>query len=116
MTRKTPLRSKSSLKRSGWLRGASSKRSKEYSQYNKVKRAYLALHPKCERCKANASHDIHHKAGRVGRYLCDYSLFAALCRKCHDEIHSNAKEARKQGWIIDTLHLYRGQDMADSSA
>jgi 5-methylcytosine-specific restriction endonuclease McrA len=116
MTRKTPLRSNNSLKRSGWLRGASKKRSKEYGQYNKVKNAYLALHPKCERCKNKASHDIHHKAGRNGQWLTRYEYFAALCRQCHDWIHSNGKEARKQGWVIDVLHLYRGLDKVDSSA
>jgi hypothetical protein len=111
MTRKTPLRSKTplkrsnGLKRSGRLRYASPKRQSEYKEYAKVKKAYLALHPMCEKCKKAKSQDIHHKAGRVGRYLCDYSLFAALCRACHDFIHQNGREARKQGWIIDTIHV-----------
>ena len=104
MTRKTPLRSKTPLKRSGRLRYASPKRQSEYKEYAKVKKAYLALHPMCEKCKKSKSQDIHHKAGRVGRYLCDYSLFAALCRGCHDWCHQNGREARKQGWIIDTFH------------
>jgi 4-alpha-glucanotransferase len=108
MTRKTPLRSKTPLKRSRGLRNASPKRQREYKEYAKVKKAYLALHPICERCKKAKSQDIHHKAGRNGRYLCEYSLFAALCRTCHDEVHANGKEARKQGWIIDTIH--RRQD------
>jgi hypothetical protein len=101
MTRKTPLRSKTPLKRSngfkrsGRLRYASPKRQSEYK----------ALHPMCEKCKKAKSQDIHHKAGRVGRYLCDYSLFAALCRACHYFLHANGREARKQGWIIDTIHV-----------
>jgi len=111
MTRKTPLRSKTplkrsnGLKRSGRLRYASPKRQSEYKEYAKVKKAYLALHPMCEKCKKAKSQDIHHRAGRAGRYLCDYSLFAALCRACHDFIHQNGREARKQGWIIDTVHV-----------
>jgi hypothetical protein len=111
MTRKTPLRSNNSLKRSqglkrgGRLRCASPKRQREYREYARVKKAYLALHPVCEKCKKAKSQDIHHKAGRVGRYLCDYSLFAALCRACHDWCHANGREARKQGWIIDTIHV-----------
>jgi hypothetical protein len=110
MTRKTPLRSKTPLKRSqglkrgGRLRNATPKRQSEYKEYAKVKQAYLALHPICEKCKKAKSQDIHHKAGRVGRYLCEYSLFAALCRACHDFCHANGREARKQGWIIDTFH------------
>ncbi len=105
MTRKTPLRSKTPLKRSGRLRNASPKRQNEYKKYAKVKKAYLALHPVCERCKKAKSQDIHHKAGRTGRWLCDYSLFAALCRVCHDAVHANGRESRKQGWIIDTFHV-----------
>jgi hypothetical protein len=110
MTRKTPLRSKTPLKRSqglkrgGRLRNASPKRQGEYKEYAKVKQAYLALHPICERCKKTKSQDIHHKAGRVGQWLCRYEFFAAVCRSCHDAIHENGVAARKQGWIIDTFH------------
>jgi hypothetical protein len=110
MTRKTPLRSKTPLKRSkglkrgGRLRNASPKRQREYKEYAKVKKAYLALHPVCEKCKKAKSQDIHHKAGRVGQWLCRYEYFAAVCRGCHDAIHENGVLARKQGWIIDTIH------------
>jgi len=110
MTRKTPLRSKTPLKRSGRLRNASPKRQREYKEYAKAKKAYLILHPVCEKCRKNKSQDIHHKAGRYGKFLCDYSLFAALCRLCHNEIHANGKEARKQGWIIDTFHVPQDLD------
>ncbi len=104
-TRKTPLRSKTPLKRSGGLRGASPKRAKQYREYDKVKKAYLALHPQCERCKNKKATDIHHKAGRVGEWLCKYEFFAALCRECHDFVHVNGKESRMLGWIIDTVHV-----------
>ena len=86
LTRYTPLRSKTPLKRlkglnrGGRLRNASSKRQREYKEYAKAKKAYLALHPQCERCKNKKSEDIHHKAGRVGQWLCRYEFFAALCR------------------------------------
>lgn len=108
MTRKTPLRSKTPLKRSqglkrgGRLRNASPKRQREYKEYAKAKKAYLALHPTCERCKNKKSEDIHHKAGRVGQWLCRYDHFAALCRECHDFCHQNPKEARRTGWIVDS--------------
>ena len=108
MTRKTPLRSKTPLKRSqglkrgGRLRNASPKRQREYKEYGKAKKAYLALHPNCERCKNKKSEDIHHKAGRVGHWLCRYEFFAALCRQCHNWCHANGKEARRLGWIIDS--------------
>lgn len=110
MTRKTPLRSKTPLKRGGRLRNASAKRQSEYKEYAKAKKAYLALHPNCERCKNKKSNDIHHKAGRVGKWLCRYEYFAAVCRQCHNEIHENGGLARKQGWIIDTFRVPQDPD------
>jgi hypothetical protein len=112
MTRKTPLRSKTPLKRGNWLRGASKKRQREYNQYAKEKKAYLALHPICERCKTKKATDLHHKAGRVGQWLCRYEYFAALCRLCHDWLHANGRDARKAGWIIDAHKI----GLADSSS
>jgi hypothetical protein len=100
-TNSTLKRSNKPLKRNGRLRAASPKRAKQYNEYSKVKNAYLSLHPQCERCKNKASHDIHHKAGRSGQWLCRYDHFAALCRQCHDWIHANGKEARRLGWIVD---------------
>lgn len=72
----------------------------------------MALHPQCERCKTKKATDLHHKAGRVGQWLCRYEYFAALCRQCHDGIHENAILARKQGWIIDSHKI----DLVDNSA
>lgn len=122
MTRKTPLRSKTplkrsqGLKRSGRLRNASPKRQREYKEYAKAKKAYLALHPTCERCKNKKSEDIHHKAGRVGQWLCRYDHFAALCRGCHDWVHQNGKEARRLGWIIDIVHVLPHREAEPSEA
>jgi len=111
MTRKTPLRSKSPLKRR--LRAASPKRQSEYNQYAKEKKAYMALHPLCERCKTKKATDLHHKAGRVGQWLCRYEYFAALCRECHDFCHRNPKEARSAGWIVDTHKIiFQEEDQA----
>lgn len=67
----------------------------------------MALHPQCERCKTKKATDLHHKAGRVGQWLCRYEYFAALCRQCHDFIHNNPKEGRKNGWIIDVHTIDR---------
>lgn len=89
-------------KRSGRLRAASPKRQREYTQYAKERKAYLSLHPKCERCKKQKATQIHHKAGRTGKWLCRYEYFAAVCHHCHEWIHANGREARKLGWIIDS--------------
>lgn len=117
LKRYTPLKSGGNqLKRSGRLRNASSKRQREYKEYSKAKKAYLALHPKCERCKNKKSDDIHHKAGRVGQWLCRYEYFAAVCRQCHNEIHENGVLARKQGWIIDTFRIPQDHALEVSDA
>lgn len=99
-------------KRSGRLKPASTKRQREYRQYAKEKKAYLALHPQCERCKNKKATQIHHKAGRVGRWLCRYEYFAAVCYPCHEWIHTNGKESRKLGWIMDSHKI----DLVDNSA
>ena len=104
------------MKRGGRLRNASPKRQSEYKEYGKVKKAYLALHPICERCKKAKSQDIHHKAGRTGQWLCRYEFFAAVCRLCHEEIHANGVASRKQGWIIDTFHALQDPDPQSSEA
>jgi hypothetical protein len=57
----------------------------------------------CERCgRTPGEHeplDPHHPEGRRGHRMLIVKL---VCRKCHDEIHANAKQARKDGWIIDS--------------
>lgn len=112
--KRSPLKRFTPLKRGGRLRNASTKRQAEYSNYGKVKKAYMALHPQCERCKTKKATDIHHKAGRVGQWLCRYEYFAALCRECHDFCHQNANLARKHGWIIDTFHLPQYREDAEA--
>lgn len=103
---------RSPLKRGNRLRQASPKRQSEYKQYTQVRNAYLIINPVCQRCKKAKATDIHHKAGRVGKWLCLDKYFAALCRSCHDEIHSDPKAARKQSWIIDTFHALPSLDKA----
>jgi hypothetical protein len=121
MTRKTPLRSKTplkrsnGLKRSGRLRYASPKRQREYKEYANVRKAYLALHPICERCKKSKATEVHHKAQRHGSLLNRYDLFAALCAGCHRWVHENGKEARRLGWIIDTTHVLQDPDQGDQA-
>ena len=116
LTRKTPLRSKTPLKRGGRLRNASPKRQREYKEYAQIRKAYLALHPICERCKKHRASEIHHKAQRHGSLLNRYDLFAALCHGCHFWIHENGKEARRQGWIIDTFHVLPNPEASESQS
>lgn len=112
MTRKTPLRSKKPLKRTDKrlkrnrrLRPTATKRKKECQAYTKIRAVYLERHPVCERCKKAKSQEIHHKAGRYCKLLCDYRMFAAICRECHEWIHANGRQARADGWIYDKAHV-----------
>lgn len=113
--KRSPLKRRTPLKSKGRLRNASTKRQREYKEYTQVRNTYLTLHPICERCKKSKATDIHHKAGRVGKWLCRHEFFAATCRPCHDEIHANPTAARQQGWIIDTFHALLDPDQADKA-
>jgi hypothetical protein len=113
--KRSPLKRRTPLKSGNRLRRASPKRQREYKEYTQVRNAYLTLHPICERCKKAKATDIHHKAGRVGKWLCLDQYFAAFCRSCHNDVHENGVLARKQGWIIDTFHALLGPDQADKA-
>jgi len=82
------------------LRKVSTKRAAELKIYGPRRAAFLLNKPTCEICHIKKSHDVHHKAGRLaGNYL-NESTWLAVCRPCHDYIHTHPSLARKQGWII----------------
>ena len=91
---------RSPLKRGKPLRKASKKRAKELRQYTSLRKNYLTFEAVCEVCKSSSSTDIHHRAGRNGKFLNDCSLWLAVCRTCHDWIHRHPAEARKQGYLV----------------
>ena len=45
------------------------------------------------------STDVHHVAGRIGSLLLDETQWIAVCRACHDFIHTHPKDARERGWL-----------------
>lgn len=95
------------------LKRASGKRIKENKKYITARDEYLADKEFCERCKTKfdgtTPKSLHHKKGR-GKYLADKEHFSALCTDryngkktiegCHDWIHRNPNEARKEGWLL----------------
>jgi len=120
MKRKTPLkRYGKPLKRTP-LKPASPKRAAQLKEYSRLRKAFLAEHPRCEvRLHAQGrelqpfgkpsdvamqcpmrSDDVHHRAGRMGKMLLDVRFLMAACRSCHDFLHSNANEARRLGYLI----------------
>jgi hypothetical protein len=82
------------------IRRVSTKRAKQLKEYMVLRSDYLAAHRTCELCKCAQSKDIHHRAGRVGTRLNDTSLFMALCRECHDWVHSNPAVSYEKGYLL----------------
>lgn len=93
------------LKRTGTLKKTplkkvSAKQSRILQSYYEKKKVYMRHHPNCEMPNCNRKAvDLHHKAGR-GKNTDNESTFMAVCRCCHDLIHSNANWARKEGYLI----------------
>lgn len=81
------------------LRRVSKKRAKQLNEYKEIRKEYLLLNSRCERCYNQAT-EIHHKNGRSGKKLNDTNFFMAICRECHTFIHENPKESRQRGWLI----------------
>lgn len=82
------------------LKPVSDKRQAQLREYTKLRRNFLKACPVCEVCQKGKSWDIHHKAGRIGKRLLDQFYWLAVCRTCHDLIHSNPAWAREQGFIV----------------
>ena len=84
----------------------SAKKLKELAEYRPLRDKYLAEHPVCEAkvegvCIGGPT-QLHHKKPRQF-YLCDVSIFIAVCQACHDWIEPNDAEARERGFKLDHL-------------
>jgi hypothetical protein len=79
----------------------SKKRAQALKVYRVNKADYLSVHPTCEVCSVNEATDIHHKLplGRGGK-LNDITIFLAVCRACHDNIHAHPKWAEEKGLLL----------------
>lgn len=82
------------------LRRVSTRRARELRLYSKKRREFLARFKWCQMCDDVPPSDVHHRCGRVGAKLNDESQWFALCRRCHDLIHSRPSEARAKGWLL----------------
>ncbi len=80
------------------LRPMSRKREREAKIYSAARRAFLDERPRCEVCVKRKSQDVHHKSGRGKNYLLE-ETWLAVCRGCHDEIHSNPTWAREREYL-----------------
>ncbi len=77
------------------------KRAKQNREYSVRRKAFLLAHPYCmAQCFGSRSCDVHHKAGRLGGNFLNESTWIAVCRSCHDYIHTHPKEARALGLLV----------------
>ena len=71
----------------------------EKKEYICERDRFLKKWPQCCVCHRHKSKDVHHTKGRLGHLLVDQINWLAVCRRCHDRIHSNPKWARENGYI-----------------
>lgn len=105
--KRTALKRKTPLKRGKGLAKVGKHRKPIQAQYVKQRTAFLEK-AAATGCQAGIecgltpgkAQDVHHKQGRAGKLLLDETKWIAVCRRCHDWIHDNPKEATDLGLLI----------------
>ena len=109
--KRTPLKRKTPLKRSGSLAPVSKKRAKTNRARRKFVQEELEKRNWCEAhiaqvCTRRAT-EIHEPILRsAGGSILDAATSVAICRMCHRWVHDNVKEAKRLG-LIKTAPPYR---------
>lgn len=93
-----PFIGRNKCKRKARLRARSKKNREQDKVYGKLRREFLASHPKCQVCNEKQSQEVHHQCGRRSNYL-RVDTFLAVCRDCHHQIHTNVKWAEEMGYL-----------------
>lgn len=92
------------IKRKTPLRRVSRKQSLALRKYYRLRKPFLASHPRCEACvplgykEPRPSTEVHHMKYR-GKYLNDQTTWLATCHSCGQEIHRNPKRSRELGLL-----------------
>lgn len=109
--KRSPLKRRKPLKRSGGLRGTSKRKCCEYHTWKAQEKAFINLNPLCKPCedmmlgssfKGHGAVEVHHTKGRR-RFLLDVSTYLPVCRHCHTVIHNNPEWARAKGYMLDRI-------------
>lgn len=94
-------------KRTNPIRVISKKRATQMAEYRRLRDEFMKSNPICQaRISIVCTHiatDLHHKAPRAFN-LCNVNIFMAVCRNCHNHIHSNSDWAYENGFLL-TKHL-----------
>ena len=69
------------------------------SRWKKIRDAYLAAHPLCERCKnydrLTPATEVHHIIPLTGGGSHNYNNLLALCKSCHSQITASGWNEKK---------------------
>ncbi len=73
--------------------GRDKKHGKRYGKnWQRIRRAYVAAHPLCERCAAQGRYvpveEVHHVVPLADGGTNDWDNLMGLCRRCHAELHA----------------------------
>lgn len=98
-----PIARTSRLQRGGPVKPISDTRQMEGRLYRTKRTKFLTDRPRCEAALPGCggpSCDVHHRAGRYGGNYLNEATWTAVCRPCHDWIHSHPKDARERGLLV----------------
>ena len=83
------------------MRPVSKRRAIANKVYAILKEEYFEHHPVCEARMPGCDYhttDVHHMAGREGKFLNMVQHWMPVCRSCHRWITDHGKEAKAKGW------------------
>jgi hypothetical protein len=81
------------------IKKVSDSMAKALKTYNVLAPDFKKNNPFCE-CCGKETQDVHHKKGRKGVLLNDFTFCMAVCRRCHTHIHDNPRDSEIKGWLI----------------
>lgn len=90
------------MKRSKPLHKMSANLSGRMTRYRKLVEQAGRIWSHCLRCNKSRALEPHHLSGRSGENL---FRFLMICRPCHNWIHTHTKQAKKDGWLVDSLKI-----------
>jgi hypothetical protein len=87
------------------IRRISDKQAERNRQYSKDRREFLsrAENQNCRVFKEKKATEVHHRKGRLGRFLLEQQWWLPVSREGHQWIESNPDAAREKGFILTRI-------------